>query len=128
MFFALFLIVSLTSFINKPKSSRGSTILMISSISSLEIIKVVNPDPNNFLWIAASVADVAAINPNGIKTLLANGFGIFPIKGNPACTNGPKSLYKNPPDCPILCNCVFDNFILAKKLFAKVYEALKFVY
>ena len=26
-----------------------------------------------FLWIAASIADAAAVNPNGIKTLLANG-------------------------------------------------------
>ena len=28
---------------------------------------------NIFLWIAASVSDAAAVNPNGIKTLLANG-------------------------------------------------------
>ena len=27
------------------------------------------PDPNIFLWIAVSVADTAAIDPNGIKTL-----------------------------------------------------------
>ena len=29
----------------------------MSFISLLEIIKVVLPDPNTFLWIAASVAD-----------------------------------------------------------------------
>ena len=34
-----------------------------------------------FLWIAASVADAAAVNPNGIETLLANGLSTFPIKG-----------------------------------------------
>ena len=54
--------------------------------------------------MAASVADAAAINPNGIKTLLANGLSTFPIKGNPVFSNGPTSLPKNHPDCPILSN------------------------
>ena len=67
---------------------------MISFISSLEIINVVKPDPNIFLEIAASVADAAAVNPNGIITLLANGLSTFPIKGNPVFSNGPKSLPK----------------------------------
>ena len=35
------------------------------------------PDSNIFLWIAASIADAAAVNPNGIKTLLANGLRTF---------------------------------------------------
>ena len=30
-------------------------------------------------WIAVSIA-ADAVNPNGIKTLLANGFSICPIK------------------------------------------------
>ena len=30
------------------------------------------PDLNTFLWIVASVADAAAVSPNGIKTLLVN--------------------------------------------------------
>ena len=34
-----------------------------------------------FLWIAASVADAAAVNPNGIETLLATGLSTFPVKG-----------------------------------------------
>ena len=76
--------------------------------SSLDITNVVFPDPNIFLWIAASVA----VNLNR-KTLLANGLRIFFVKGNPVFNNGPKSLPKNPPDCPILCNWVFDNFTLA---------------
>ena len=58
---------------------------MISFISSFEIVNVVYfakserriPDPKFFLWIAASVAAAAAVNPNGIKTLLANGFSTF---------------------------------------------------
>ena len=67
-------------FINKPDSSRDLTIL-ISFISSLEIINVYvceaksegRPDPNIFLCIAVSVTDAAAVNANGIKTLLASG-------------------------------------------------------
>ena len=95
-FFASFLIVWLTSFINKPDSSRQLIIF--------EIINVVTPDPNIFLWIAESVAYVAAVNPNGIKTLLCNGLSMFPTKVNLVFSNGPKSLPENAPDCPILCN------------------------
>ena len=76
---------------------------MIIFHSSFEIINAVKPDPNIFLWIAASVAYATAVNPNGIKTLSANGFSIFPIKDSPVFNNGPKSLPKNPNDCPILC-------------------------
>ena len=75
---------------------------MISFISSSEIIAVVlhkaksegRPGPNIFLWKAASVADAAAVNPNCIKTLLANGLKTFPIKGNPVFSNGPKRLHR----------------------------------
>ena len=50
-------------------------------------------DPNIFLRIAESVAAAAAaVYPNGIKTLLANGLSTFSIKGNPVFSNGPKSL------------------------------------
>ena len=45
-----------------------------------------------FLWIAPSVADTAAVNRNGIETLLANGLKTFFIKGNPIFSNDPKSL------------------------------------
>ena len=41
------------------------------------------------------------------------------MKGNPVFSNGPQGLPKNPPDCFILCNWVFNNFILADKPFAK---------
>ena len=33
--------------------------------------------------MAGSVADAAAVNPNSIKLLLANGLSTFPIKNNP---------------------------------------------
>ena len=63
---------------------------MISFISLLEFINVVLSNPNISYWIAASVADGTAANPNGIKTLLANGLSTFFIKGNPVFSNGPK--------------------------------------
>ena len=44
------------------------------------------------------------------------------MKGNPVFSNGPKSLPKNPLDCPILCNSVFDNFILDDERFAKALQ------
>ena len=71
--FALFCIVSLTPFNDKPESSRDLTIFIMSFISSFDIICVVDPDPKIFLCIPASAVDVAAVNPNGIKTLLDNG-------------------------------------------------------
>ena len=95
------------SFVNKPDSLRDLIIFMILFISSLEIINVVLLDPNIFFfffWIAASVADAAAVDPNGIKMLLAHGLSTFFIKGNPVLSNGPKSVPKNPQNCPILCN------------------------
>ena len=71
---------------------------MISFISSLEIINVVLPHPNIFLWRDTSAAnpDAAVVNPNGIKTLLSNRLSIFHVKSNPVFSNGPKSLPKIP--------------------------------
>ena len=50
-------------------------------ISSFEIINVVTPDAKIFLWTAASVAGVAADNPNDTEMLLANGLSTFSVKG-----------------------------------------------
>ena len=47
------------------------------------------PDPNILSRIAAFVAYAAVVNPNGIKTLLANGLSTVPIKGKPVYSNGP---------------------------------------
>ena len=62
----------------------------MSFISSFDIISIVLllcegwlPDPKSFLYIPASAADAAAVNPNGIKTLLASGLITFFIYGNP---------------------------------------------
>ena len=40
------------------------------------------------------------------------------MKGNPIFSNGPNNLPKNPPDCIILDNWVFENLISTDKLFA----------
>ena len=99
-------IVSLTPFNNKPEFSRDLTIFIISFISSFEIIKVVvpaplvTPEPSIFFLILPSIADIAAVNPNGANTFLANYIATF--------INGPANLLnkfpKNPPDCDIFNN------------------------
>ena len=84
------------------------------------------PDPNILLWIAAYVvAAAAAVNPNGIKKPTANGSSIFPIKGNSVLGTGPKSLPQKPPDWPISCNWVFDDFVLADKPFEKALRSFE---
>ena len=50
--------------------------------------------------------------------LLSNGLTFF-IKGNPVFINGPKNSY------PILCNCIFDNFILADEPFPKALRSFE---
>ena len=62
-----------------------------------------------------------------VKTLLVNGFSTFPIKGNPVFSNGPKILpiVLSLPNCPILCNWVNDNFILAVEPFAKALQSFR---
>ena len=64
----------------------------MSPISLFDIISVVVllllPDPKIFLCIPASAADVAAVNPKGIETLLANGLITFFINGHPVFSNG----------------------------------------
>ena len=45
--------------------------------------------------MAASVADTAAVNPNGIKMHLANGLSIFPIEGKPVFGKNLRSLLRN---------------------------------
>ena len=53
---------------------------------------------------AAAAAAAAALYPNGIKILLANGLGTFFIKGKTVFNNISRSLPKKSPDCPILDN------------------------
>ena len=98
---------------------------MILFIFSLKTIIVVISGSNIFSWVAASIADAVDVNPNGIKTLLANGLSTFFMKDNPVFSDGPKNIPKNLPNCFILCNWVFYNFILVKELFAKALRILK---
>ena len=98
---------------------------MILFIFSLKTIIVVISGSNIFLWVAASIADAVDVNPNGIKTLLANGLSTFFMKDNPVFSDGPKNIPKNLPNCFFLCNWVFYNFILAKELFAKALRILE---
>ena len=74
---------------------------MNSFVSLLEIINEFIPNPNILLWMAASVADAAPVNLNGITTLLVNDLINFPIKGNTVFGNSPKCLPKDSFDCPI---------------------------
>ena len=67
------------------------------------------------LSIPASAADAVAVNPKGIKTLLANGLITFIINGYPVFSNGPRSLLGNPPYCIILDLWVFYNLISVDK-------------
>ena len=98
---------------------------MISSISAFEIINVVTPNPIFFLLIPASAVDTAAGEPNGIKTRLGNGLRTFFIKSKPDFNNVSRSLTRNPLDCLILDSWVFDNFILADKLFTKTLQSFE---
>ena len=62
---------------------------VIIHFSSFDTISLVLcPDPKIFVCIPASSADAVAVNPEGIKTLLANGLIIFFIKGNPVLVMG----------------------------------------
>ena len=72
-----------------------------------------------FLWIPVSTVDVAAVTPNGIKTISANGWSTFLINGKPVYSNEARNLPSNPPDCTILDSWIFDNSVLAGTLFAK---------
>ena len=80
--FTPFLTDSVTLFKNNPESSRDFTILIRSSKSLFDIISVVFPDPNIFLCIPASAANVAAVSPKGINRLLTNEVIAFFIKDN----------------------------------------------
>ena len=69
------------------------SILLFDIISAV----VLCPKPKIVLYISASAADAAAVNPNEIKTLLANGLITLVINGNPVFSNEPRSLPRNPP-------------------------------
>ena len=82
----------------------------MSSISLFDIINVALLDPNIFLCIPASAA--AAVNPRGIKTLLANGLITLVI----LFLAMDQVIYqKKSPDCIIWDNWLFDDLISTDK-------------
>ena len=87
----------------------------MSSISSFDIISAAVPEPKIFLCFPSSVVHAAAVNPNGIKRLLAKRIITIFINVNPIFRNGAKILPKNYADCPTLWSCVFDSLISVNK-------------
>ena len=60
----------------------------MSFISLFDITNVVLlRDPKILLCIPASAADAATVNPEGIKTPLADGLITFFVNGNPVFSN-----------------------------------------
>ena len=100
---------------------------MISSIYSFEVINVDIPESEICLWIPATAA---AVNPNSIKTLLADGISVIFIKGETGLSNGPQSLPKSPPDYTCLDSYVFISVDELQKLYGalKVYYQLTINY
>ena len=77
------------------------------------------------MWTAVSIADATVVNPNGIKTLLANGLNAFLIKGNPVFSNGPKSLLEILLVVLFFCEWAVENFTLADEPFAKALQSFE---
>ena len=67
----------MTPFSKMLELSIAWTIFIISFIPSFEIIKVVVPEPCIFFWIPASIAEAAAVIPNGAKTFFVKGIATF---------------------------------------------------
>ena len=91
------------------------------SILSFDIISVVVPDPKIFLCNPAQ-ANAAAVNPNETNTLLANSLITFFFNGSHVFNNGPRSIPRNPPDCIILDNLLFESLVSVDKLFVKALQ------
>ena len=71
--------------------------------------------------IVGSDAEANSLNPNNVKTLLANGVSTSFINGMSTFINRPKNLPRNPSSFK---SWVFDNFILADELFTKAWWSL----
>ena len=104
----------LCSLNNKPESSRHFTIFLMSFISSFDVTSIVVPDPEapdpiTFLWIPVS----AAVNSNGIRTLLVNCVSTFFINGKPTFSNDPRKLPQKPPHecCSLLFHPLEENVL-----------------
>ena len=79
----------------------------MSLISSFEIITVAVPEPCIFFWILASIAEAAAVIPNGAKIFFAIGTATFISWPADLLNNDPK----NPPGLIILEIWALESFI-----------------
>ena len=61
----------------------------------MKLLNIV-PNPKILFWIAASVIDAPGVNPNGLKTFLANGVSTFYINAKPAVINDLRKLRNSP--------------------------------
>ena len=82
------------------------------SIINLTPAPLVAPESCIFFCILPSIADIAAVKPNGANMFLASGIATF-INGPATLLN---NLPKNPPDCINFFICALLNFISAAKL------------
>ena len=57
---------------------------------------------NLFFLNSCICCDATPVNPNGIKTLLANGLSTIFIKGKAVFSNSLKGLPRIPPNCNVL--------------------------
>ena len=83
---------------------KKSTLFIMSSIPLFKIINVVVRKSKIFFWMPVTISDTPAVNPSGIKILLANGLSPFFIHCEAGFSNGPGDLPRNPLDCIILDN------------------------
>ena len=73
------------------------------------------PDSQNFFWIAASVAEIAADSSNGNKTLLHGGVNTVFLNGKPAAVNGLRKLRNRPSWLVIFLVAPFNKIPLLSK-------------
>ena len=102
---------------NTNKQIKFKTIMLKSSLCDCSGAYIL---VKGIITVAdTSAADAAAVNPKGIRTLSANCLITFFLSGNPVFNNGPRRVPRNPPDCIILDNWVFNNLISIDELLAK---------
>ena len=82
-------------------------------------------NPKIFLWIALSVANVAAVNSNSIKRLLANGLSTFSLKTMQFLVMVLNVYLEILLIILLFAIDFFDNFILAHEPFGKTLQSLK---
>ena len=86
-----FSIVLVTPFNKIPEFSKASIIFIITFMTSCSIIHL-TPEPCIFFCILPSIADIAAVKPNGANAFLGNGNATFINESTNLLNNLPKNL------------------------------------